>query len=115
MERQIPTSKQDRDGNNAGPLLLPFHKRYVRSVVCRFSWGKNTVVFATCPAPGRLARLQNWIQETLPVSSLFGGGAGGGGALPKKGAAAAVVEDVVVGGIPTKEELLTVIKRFEER
>lgn len=33
--------------------------------------------------------------------------------MPKKGAA--VVEDAVVGGIPTKEELLTVIKRFEER
>ena len=35
--------------------------------------------------------------------------------MPKKGATAAVAEDAGVGGIPTKTELLTVIKRFEER
>lgn len=68
-------------------------------------------MFATCPAPGRLARLQAWVKETLPVPSFFGGGT----LRKKKSAAAAVAEEAVVGGIPTAEELLTVMKRFEER
>lgn len=107
----------------------------------RFSWGKNTVVFATCPTPGRAARLQSWLSESLPLylssaaaaapfrGSFLGsflpslGGSrrirfGDGGAAVKSGRAIAVagVAGGDVGtGVPTKEELLAVMERFEER
>ncbi|CAM9737603.1 unnamed protein product, partial [Ectocarpus sp. 13 AM-2016] len=122
------------------PLLETVGTGDVNEVAERFSWGKNTVVFATCPTPGRLACLQNWLLETLPQSlssvaaaSPFRGSFLGsvlpflegkkrirfGGDSPARGGEGAMATLPAAGGgtggVPTKEELLEVIGRFEER
>ncbi|CAM9691194.1 unnamed protein product [Scytosiphon promiscuus] len=50
------------------PLLETVGTEDVNEIAERFSWGKNTVVFATCPTPGRLARLQTWLSQTVPLA-----------------------------------------------
>lgn len=123
------------------PCLFPPPLRCRARVFLRFSWGKNTVVFATCPTPGRVARLQTWLSQTVPLSAFlspfrasvlgsvvssldgkkrirFGDdasatGRGGEGAVA--GGAAVGAAGGVGGTVPTKEELMAVMERFEER
>lgn len=84
--------------------------------ISRFSWGKNTVVFATCPTPGKLARFQEWLVDTLPtvVTKPFGGSSGGGNAKAL-GISNGIGGGVGGGGVPTRDDLLAIIGRFEER
>ncbi|CAM9595638.1 unnamed protein product [Ascophyllum nodosum] len=99
-----------------GPLFETVETEDVNRVAARFSWGKNTVVFATCPAPGRLARLLTSLGRSLPFVSLAGGAPSRKAPLSEDNGKPTPSRDVAVGGkMPTREELLAVMERFEER
>lgn len=70
------------------------------------------MVFATCPAPGRFARLMSWLGHYLSLSALVApfweASPEGDNGKPTRGVAKE-------RKMPTREELLSVIERFVER
>ncbi|CAM9682109.1 unnamed protein product, partial [Discosporangium mesarthrocarpum] len=87
----------------------------------RFSWGRDTVVFAACPAPGRLIRAKNWLKQKLSpmlVNAVGLGGATRGTmgkpAIPGSGGTGGEGGGVG-GGLATEGTLTSLMERFEER